>query len=166
MIPLSTKLLTGLAFIGLSVLVTPTSHAQTLAKNGAWLEKHFAKLVTDKDNAPTFTFKGCQMNMAVVDKDKDGSVNINMGWLLKDVRSVSYKKEPNGQYKLLLDVPADKMSMAMNIGGFSGSYNIGDKEKGKDNTTSFGLDTTDESLVKQIKQKLEESVQLCRRGKE
>jgi hypothetical protein len=106
------------------------------------------------------------MNMAVADKDKDGSVNINMGWLLKDVRSVSYKKEPSGQYKLLLDVPADKMSMAMNIGGFSGSYNIGDKEKGKDNTTSFGLDTTDESLVKQIKQKLEESVQLCRRGKE
>jgi hypothetical protein len=88
-----------------------------------------------------------------------------MGWLLKDVRKVSYKKESNGQYKLLLDVPADKVSMAMNIGGFSGSYSTDDKDKGKDNTTSFGLDTTDESLVKQLKQKLEESVQLCRRGK-
>ncbi|QKZ14884.1 hypothetical protein [Spirosoma sp. KUDC1026] len=163
---LPTKLLAGIAFVCFSLLLTPTSHAQTLAKNGAWLEKHFAKLVTDKDNAATFTFKGCQMNMAVADKDKDGSVNINMGWLLSDVRKVSYKKEANGQYKLLLDVPADKVSMAMNIGGFSGSYTTDDKEKGKDNNTSFGLDTTDESLVKQIKQKLEESVQLCRRGKE
>jgi hypothetical protein len=57
--PLSTKLLTGIAFTGLSLLFTSTSHAQTRTKNGAWLEKHFAKLVTDKDNAPTFTFKGC-----------------------------------------------------------------------------------------------------------
>ena len=148
-------------------LLTQPTQAQTLAKNEDWLQKQFNKLVTDenKKETPKFTFKGCQMNMAVDSKEKDMSVGVNMAWQLRDVRKVSYKKEKNGQYTLLLDVPADKIKMAMNMGGFSGSFNTDGKDnQTKDNTTSLNLETTDESLVKQIKRKLEESAQLCRQG--
>ena len=151
-----------------ALLLAQLTHAQTLAKNGAWLEKQFNKLMADKkeEATPTFTFKGCQMNMALDSKDEDISVGMNMTWQLSDVRKVSYTKDKDGQYTLMLDVPPDKMKMAMNLGGFSGSFSTDDKdEQDKDNKTSLSLNTTDESLVKQIKQKLEESVQLCRQGK-
>lgn len=166
----ATKLLavTGIVSFGFS-LVQP-AHAQTLAKNGAWLEKQFNQLTIDddkdKDENATFRFRGCQINMDVDSKDKDVSVGVNMAWQLKDVRKVSYKKNKDGQYTLLLDVPADKVKMAMNLGGFGGSFNTDGKDKdNKDNTTSLTFNTKDESLIKQIKQKLEESVQLCRQGK-
>lgn len=149
-------------------LLTQHTHAQTLIKNEDWLEKQFNKLVTDKDEkeTPKFTFKGCQMSMALDSRDKDVSVGMNIAWQLRDVQKVSYKKEKNGQYTLLLDVPADKVKMAMSLGGFSGAFNTDGKDKpNKDNTTSLNLATNDESLVKQIKQKLEESVQFCRQQK-
>ena len=151
-----------------ALLLARPTYAQTLAKNGDWLEKQFDKLMTDKqeDDTPTFTFRGCQMNMTLDSKDKDVSVGMDMAWQLRDVRKVSYTKDKDGKYTLLLDVPADRVKMAMNLGGFSGSFSTDDKDtKDKDNKTSLSLNTTDESLVKQIKQKLEESVQLCRQGK-
>lgn len=163
------KLLTVVTLsCGISLLAGQT-HAQTLAKNGNWLEKQLNKLVMDedKDQTPKFAFKGCQMNMNVDSKDKDVSVGMDMDWQLKDVRKVSYKKRENGQYTLMLDVPADKVKMAMSLGGFSGSLNTSGKDNhNKNNTTSLTLDTKDESLVRQIKQKIEESVQLCRQGKD
>lgn len=165
----SIELLTIIAFTCSNLLLAQPIHAQTLAKNTDWLEKQFNKLIVDKDESetPKFIFRGCQMNMTIDSKDKDVSVGMNMAWQLRDVRKVSYKKEKNGQYTLIMDVPADKVRMAMSLGGFSGSFNTDGKDKqNKDNTTSLNLDTKDEPLVKQIKQKLDESVQLCRQGKE
>ncbi|ADB39759.1 hypothetical protein [Spirosoma linguale] len=167
---MKTSIKSGLAvaFTFLMFAALQPAQAQTLAKNGQWLEKQFDQLIKDKkDNeAPKFTFKGCQMNMDLDTKDKEVSVGMHMGWLLSDVRKISYKKEKNGQYTLLLDVPADKVKMAMNVGGFGGSFNQDSKDKhNKDNTTSLNLSTTDESLVRQIKQKLEESVQFCQQSK-
>lgn len=164
-----TKLLTMATFAYFAIGLAHSTHAQTLVRNEAWLEKQFSKLVTDDDDGdtPKFTFKGCQMNMAVDSKDKDVAVGMNMAWQLSDIRKVGYKKEKDGKYTLLLEVPADKVKMAMNVGSFSGSFNGDGKGKNdKDsNTTTLGLDTKDEALVKQLKQKLEESVQLCRQGK-
>lgn len=146
-----TKYFTISALACLTLLLVQQTHAQTLVKNEDWLEKQFNKLVTDEQDKETskFTFKGCQMNMALDSKDSDASVGMNMAWQLRDVRTVSYKKEKNGQYTLLLDVPADKVAMAMSMGGFSGSFNADGKDKqNKDNTTSLNLATKDESLVK------------------
>lgn len=106
------------------------------------------------------------MNMDLNTKDKDVSVGMHMGWLLSDIHKVNYRKDKDGQYTLLLDVPADKVKMAMNLGGFGGSFNQDNKDKNnKDNTTSLNLSTSDEAMVKQIKQRLEESARLCRQGK-
>jgi hypothetical protein len=150
----------------LSLLARPT-YAQTITKNTDWLEKQFGKLIKDERDTPKFTFKGCQMNMAVDTKDKDASIEMNMAWQLKDIRKVSYRRGKNGQYTLLLDVPTDKVSMAMSLEGFSGSFNTnGRGNHNQDNLTSLNLDTKDESLVKQVKQKIEETVQLCRHGKD
>ena len=159
------------AFACFSLLLVQPIHGQTLAKNGAWLEKQFKTLMMDKEkkDTPKYTFKGCQMAMAVDSKEEGVSVGMNMAWQLTDVKKVSYRKEKDGQYTLVLDVPADKIKMAMSMGGFSGSFNSDDMDdKGKskkDNNTTLSLNTQDEPLVKQIKQKLEESVQLCRQGK-
>lgn len=164
----SIKSVLAAAFTCLTFAIISPAQAQTLAKNGQWLEKQFDQLIKDKkDNeSPKFTFRGCQMNMDLDTKDKEVSVGMHLGWLLSDVRKVSYKKEKDGQYSLLLDVPADKVKMAMNVGGFGGSFNQDGKDKhNKDNITSLNLSTTNESLVKQIKQKLEESVQLCQQDK-
>ena len=164
----SIKSVLAVAFSCLTFATLQPARAQTLTKNGQWLEKQFDQLVKDKkdDEVPKFTFKGCQMDMNLDTKDKDVSVGMHMGWRLSDVRKISYKKDKDGQYTLLLDVPADKVKMAMNVGGFGGSFNQDGKDKhSKDNTTSLNLSTTDESLVRQIKQKLEESVQLCQQGK-
>ena len=165
---LSSQFVLAAAFTGLTFAILQPAKAQTLTKNGQWLEKQLDQLVKDKkeNEAPKFTFKGCQMNMDLDTKDKEVSVGMHMGWLLSDVRKITYKKEKDGQYTLLIDVPADKVKMAMNVGGIGGSFNQDSKDKhNKDNTTSLNLSTTDESLVRQIKQKLEESVQLCKQGK-
>ncbi len=170
------KRITILALSGIASLTSLSTHAQTLAKNTDWIQKQLNRLVTDDDehemklngkkSTPKFAFNGCQMNMILDTKDKDVSIGMNIGWQLKDVRTISYKPGKNGQYTLVLDVPTDKVKMSMGMGGFSGSFNSDDKDsKNKDNTTSFTLDTKDESLVREIKQKFEESVQLCRKEK-
>lgn len=170
------KRVSVVALLGVAILAGSQAHAQTLAKNTDWLEKQLNKLVKDDDQkgmsvngkraTPKFTFNRCQMDMNLDTKDDDVSIGMNMAWQLKDVRKVSYKKEKDGQYALVLDVPADKMKMNMAGGGFSGSFNMNDKDSKKENSnTSFSLSTKDESLVKEIKQKFEESVQLCRSGK-
>jgi hypothetical protein len=165
-----------IALLGMASLTSLQAHAQTLAKNTDWIEKQLNKLVTDdeehdmnlngKKSTPKFAFNGCQMNMILDSKDKDVSIGMNIAWQLRDVRKISYKRGKNGQYALVLDVPTDKVKMSMGLGGFSGSFNADDKDsKDADNTSSFTLDTKDEALVQQIKQKFEESVQLCRKEK-
>lgn len=170
------KFLTTAFLLSVVFLPTRRTQAQTLAKNTDWIQKQLNKLVTDdaahamnlngKKSTPKFDFNGCQMNMILDSQDKDVLIGMNIGWQLKDVRTVSYRQDKNGQYVLVLNVPTDKVKMSMGVGGFSGSFNADDKDsKGKDNTSSFSLDTKDESLVRQLKQKLEESVPLCRQGK-
>ncbi len=162
------------ALLSLTSLTALPTYAQTLAKNTDWIEKQLNKLVTDdeehnmnlngKKSTPKFTFQECQMNMILDSKDKEVSIGMNIAWQLKDVRKVSYKRGKSGQYVLVMDVPTDKVKMSMGLGGFSGSFNTDDKDpKDADNTSSFTLDTKDEALVRQIKQRLDESVQLCRK---
>ena len=173
---LTIRYVVAIALLNLTFLVGTQTHAQTLAKNTNWLEKQLNKLVTDdeehdmnmngKKSTPKFAFDGCQMNMILDSKDKDVSIGMNIAWQLKDVRKVSYQRGKNGQYALVLDVPTDKVKMSMGLGGFSGSFNADDKDsKDKDNTSSFTLDTKDEALVREIKQKFDESVKLCRTGR-
>ena len=163
-----------IALLGMASLMGLQAHAQTLAKNTDWIEKQLNKLVTDDDehdtklngkkSTPKFAFDGCQMNMILDTRDEDVSVGMNIAWQLKDVRKVSYKPGKNGQYVLVLDVPTDKVKMSMSLGGFAGSFNADDKDRNDaDNTSSFTLDTMDEALVRQLKQRLDASVQLCRK---
>ena len=167
---------TATAFAAFMLLTGLNTHAQTLAKNTAWLEKQLNKLIIEDNNhnvesknkkaVPKFDFKGCQMNMVLDSKDENVSFGMNMAWQLKDVRKVTYKQNKDGQYTLILDVPADKIKMNMGVGGFSGSFNMDDEDiKESGTNSSFSLDTKDEALVKEIKQKFEESVQLCRKAK-
>ena len=173
---LTIRYVIAVALLNLTFLAGSQTHAQTLAKNTDWLEKQLNKLVTDdeehdmnlngKKSTPKFDFNGCQMNMILDTKDNDVSIGMNIAWQLKDVRKVSYKRGKNGQYALVLDVPTDKVKMSMGLGGFSGSFNTDDKDsKGTDNTRSFTLDTKDEALVQEIKKKFDESVKLCRIGR-
>ena len=172
---LTTRFTIAIALLSLTFLTGSQTHAQMLAKNTDWLEKQLNRLVTDdeqhnmnlngKKSTPKFDFNGCQMNMNLDNKDKDVSIGMNVAWQLEDVRKISYKQEKDGQYTLVLDVPADKMKMNMGLGGFSGSFNMNDKDtKGEDTNSSFSLGTKDEALMRQIKQKFDESVQLCRKG--
>lgn len=167
------------ALLGLTIVANQSAQAQTLNKNTAWLQKQLNALakededhnvkVNGKKSTPKFDFKGCQMNMNIDSKDEDVSVGMNLAWQLKDVRKVSYKREKDGNYALVLDVPADKVKMNMGIGGFSGTFNMNDekdkKDKGENSTSSFSLTTKDEKVVKELKQKFDESVELCRKGK-
>lgn len=146
-----------------SLLASP-AHAQTIAKNTVWLEEQFNKLLKQDEGAtPIFTFTDCQMNMALATKDKDVAVGIKMSWQVKDIRKVSYHKAKDGQYTLVLDVPTDRISMAMGFGDFSTSFTTTSKgNHNQDNITSLTLNTVDEAVVRQLKQKIEELVQLCR----
>lgn len=172
----SIKRITTISLLSIASLTGLQTRAQTLAKNTDWIEKQLNRLVTDdeehdmnlngKKSTPKFDFNGCQMNMILNSKDEDVSIGMNIAWQLKDIRKISYKRAKDGQYTLVLDVPTDKVKMSMGLGGFSGSFNADDKDsKDKDNTSSFTLDTKDEALVQQIKQKFDESVKLCRTGK-
>jgi hypothetical protein len=166
----------AILLLGIILFTSMKTQAQTLSKNEDWLEKQLNKLVVGDENrsmqskgkkaVPKFKFKGCQMNMVLDTKDEDVSIGMNMSWQLKDVRKVSYKQNKDHEYTLILDVPADKIKMNMGMGGFSGSFDMDDEDiKDAGTNSSFGLDTKDEVLVKQIKQKLEETVQLCKNGK-
>jgi hypothetical protein len=168
------KCITGLALLSMTFLTGLKTQAQTLASNTDWIAKQLNKLVTDdeehsmnlngKKAQPKFSFKGCQMNMLLDSKDKEVSIGMDIAWQLKEVRHISYQRGKKGQYQLVLDVPTDKVKMNMGLGGFAGSFNTDEKDtKNTDDTSSFTLDTKDEALVGQIKQKLEESVQLCRK---
>jgi len=165
-INVSTKCSLVSALLSFVFLLARPTYGQTITKNTDWLEKQFNKLIKAERDSPRFTLRGCQVNMIVDTKDKDASIWMNMAWQLKDIRKVSYNREKNGQYTLLLDVPADRVSMVMSLGDFFGSFNTnGKSNQNQDNITSLNLDTEDELLVKQIKQKIEEAVQLCRQGK-
>lgn len=172
----NTAYITLMILLGAALLPGFQSQAQSLAKNTDWLEKQLNKLVKSDENrnvkskgkeaVPKFDFKGCQMNMSLDSKDESVSFGMNLAWQLKDVRKVSYKQNKDNEYTLILDVPADKIKMNMGIGGFSGSFNMDDEDvKESGSNSSFSLDTKDEALVKEIKKKLEESVELCKKGK-
>lgn len=174
------RYVTAIALLSAAFLMGLPTHAQSLARNTDWLKKQLNKFVTDdtkhdmklngKKSTPTFDFKECQMSMTLDTKEDDVAIGMNIAWQLKDVRNVSYKREKDGQYTLILDVPADKMKMSMGVGGFSGSFNMNDTDKDKNSkgtnaNSSFNLATKDEALVREIKEKFDESVKLCRKGK-
>lgn len=146
--------------------------AQTLERNTQWLSQQLDKLVkeeksknlkvNDKESVPSFKFKGCQMNMNIDAHDKDVDFGMTLSWLLKDVQRISYTPEKDG-YELRLAVPADRLKMKLGFGndnGLSGSFNL--KDDDNDSKTNFTLHTRDESLVKEIVQKFEESVRICK----
>lgn len=149
--------------------------AQSLEANTQWLSSHLDKLVKEekgknlnvngKESVPTFKFKGCQMNMNIDSRDSDVDFGMSISWLLKDVQRVSYAKK-DSNYELKMIVPADRMKMKLGFGNdnaLSGSFNL--KDNDSDSKTNFTLHTDDESLVKEIVHKFEDSVRMCRNSK-
>lgn len=147
--------------------------AQSLESNTQWLSRNLDRLVkeekgknltvNDKESVPTFRFKGCQMNMNIDSRDSDVDFGMTISWLLKDVQRVSYAREKDGNYELKMIVPADRMKMKLGFGkdnALSGSFNL--KDEDKDSKTNFTLHTQDEGLVKEIVQKFEDSVRMCK----
>ena len=81
------------------------------------------------------------------------------------IRKVSYQKQKDGNYKLVLDVPADKIKMDLGFGKdntIGGSFNVNDDKKDKSPTT-FSLSTKDETVVKEMVQRFEVAVREARR---
>jgi hypothetical protein len=155
-------LLSGMLCLSLSA----TAQSAALKQNTQWLEKMMNMLVTDddkdnKDNAkPEFRFTTSQMTMNVQEKSEKVAFGLHLSWLLKDIKKVSYKKDKDGYYVLMLDVPADRMKMNMGFGddnAVAGSFNLkdGDKAKKNDDHTSFSLSTKDEKLVQEMVRKFE-----------
>ena len=147
--------------------------AQSLESNTQWLSSHLDKLVKEekgknlninnKESVPTFRFKGCQMNMNIDSRDTDVDFGMTISWLLKDVQKVSYAREKDGNYELKMIVPADRLKMKLGFGrdnALSGSFNL--KDDDKDDKNNFILHTQDESLVKEIVNKFEDSVRMCK----
>ncbi|MDJ1481838.1 hypothetical protein QNI16_15160 [Cytophagaceae bacterium YF14B1] len=152
------------------------AQSPALQKNTQWLEKMLNTLVKEdnkksgeKETKPDFKFTNCQMAMNVVTDNKEDnfSMGFHLNWLLKDVTKVSYKKEKDGNYTLMLNVPPDKMKMDMGFGNdnsISGSFNMKDEKGNKkdDDNTSLSLSTKDEKLVQEMVRKFEESIKLCK----
>lgn len=146
----------------------------TLKSNTDWLTTHLNKLVISDDDKqlningnkakPVFSFAGNKMLMNLSAKDKDFSMGFNISWSLKDVRKVSYKKEKDGNYELVLDVPADRVKVDLGFGkdnNIGGSFNV--KDENKNNHTSFTLATKNENVVKEITQHFESAIRETRR---
>jgi hypothetical protein len=149
--------------------------AQSLEANTQWLSNHLDRLVKEekgkglningKESVPTFRFKGCQMNMNIDSRDSDVDFGMSISWLLKDVQRVSYAKK-DSNYELKMIVPADRLKMKLGFGNdnaLSGSFNL--KDNDSDSKTNFTLHTNDESLVKEIVHKFEDSVRMCRNSR-
>lgn len=161
------KFVTALTLVCATLLLVEHTQAQALTKNTRWLKNKFNKLVLDvdededEDEIPKFTFKGCQMNVTLDSK----AAAVHMTWQLEDVRKLSYRKEKSGYYLFMIALPADKIKKATSLGSFPGLFNMDGKDKEiRETTISLNLDTKNELVVEQIKQKLEKSIQLCRQG--
>lgn len=165
------KILLTLSLLTSSTLIFAQS---ALKANTDWLTTHLNKLVVDNDDRqlningkkskPSFSFVGNNMSMHLSAKDKDFSLGVNMTWSLKDVRKVSYKKEKDGNYALVLDVPADRVKVDVGFGkenNIGRSFNVKDDEK--DSHTSFSLVTKDENVVKEITQHFESAIREARK---
>lgn len=159
-----------------AVVFSTQTFAQTAAlkQQTDWLTSQLNKLVIDDDNRkmnvndrkskPVFSFAGSKMLMNLSAKEENFSMGFNISWLLKDVRKVSYQKQNDGNYKLVLDVPVDRIKMDLGFGKdntIGGSFNVNDKED-KD-PTSFTLSTKDEALVKEMVQRFEGAIRELRR---
>jgi hypothetical protein len=163
-------------FLTFSLLICTTLiFAQsTLKTHTDWLTTRLNKLVIDDDDKkltvndkkskPVFSFAGNKMLMAINAKDEGFSMGFNISWSLKDVRKISYKKEKNGNYELVLDVPADRVKVDLGFGkdnNIGGSFNV--KDDKSDSHTSFTLDTKDENVVKDITQHFESAIKEAKR---
>ena len=161
-----------------AVVFSTQIYAQSAAlkQQTDWLTTQLNKLVIDdevktksksKESKPTFSFAGSKMLMNINAKDEGFSMGFNISWLLKDVKNVSYKKEKNGNYELVLDVPADRVKMDMGFGKdntIGGSFNVKDDKNDKnDSHTSFTLSTKDETLVKEIVQHFDKAIAEARK---
>ncbi|AFK02634.1 hypothetical protein Emtol_1488 [Emticicia oligotrophica DSM 17448] len=154
------------------LLSIQASFAQSsLKSNTDWLAGQLNRLVTDdshgkeKNTKPVFSFLNDKMNMNVKAKEEGFSMNFNISWHLRDVRKVSYKKQKDGFYELVLDVPADRVKVDLGFGKdntIGGSFNVNDDDK-RDSHTSFTLETKDELVVKEIAYRFENAVREARR---
>lgn len=152
------------------IAMVSTTFAQSLTQNTTFLAQKLNSLSRDKDDNAQFSFKGCQMNIDVKDKDRGDDFNFAMtiSWQLKEVRKVSYVKNQDGFYDLKLDVPADKIKMNLGFGNdnsINGSFNVNDGKDGKGDKTSFDLKTKDEATVKDIAARFETVVNSCKNAK-
>ncbi len=149
--------------------------AQSLEANTQWLSSHLDRLVKEekgknlnvngKESVPTFKFKGCQMNMNIDSRDSDVDFGMSISWLLKDVQRVSYARK-DSNYELKMIVPADRLKMKLGFGNdnaLSGSFNL--KDNDGDSKTNFILHTDDESLVREVVHKFEDSVRMCKNSR-
>jgi hypothetical protein len=149
--------------------------AQTLEANTQWLSTHLDRLVKEekgknlnvngKESVPTFRFKGCQMNMNIDSRDSDVDFGMTISWLLKDIQRISYARKDNN-YELKMIVPADRLKMKLGFGNdnaLSGSFNL--KDNDNDSKTNFTLHTDDESMVKAIVNKFEDTVKMCKNSR-
>ncbi len=159
-------------FLMFFVLVATTkinAQSSSLKQQTDWLTAQLNKFVIDdddvkmksksKESKPTFSFAGSKMLMNINTKEDGFSMGFNISWLLKDVKKVSYKKEKNGNYELVLDVPADRIKMDLGFGKdntVGGSFNV--KDDKNDSHTSFTLSTKDEVLVKDILQHFDKAI--------
>ena len=159
-----------------AVVFSTQTFAQTavLKQQTDWLTSQLNKLVVDDDNRkmnvndkkskPVFSFAGSKMLMNLSTKEENFSMGFNISWSLKDVKKVSYQKQKDGNYKLVLDVPADRIKMDLGFGkdnSLGGSINV--KDDKSDNHTSFTLDTKDEVLVKEMAQRFDAAVREAKR---
>ena len=160
-----------------TVVFSTQTFAQTAAlkQQTDWLTSHLNKLVIDDDDRkmnvnnkksqPVFSFAGNIMLMNLTAKEESFSMGLNITWSLKDVKKVNYQKQEDGNYKLVLDVPADKIKMDLGFGKdntIGGSFNVNDDKKDKSPTT-FSLSTKDETVVKEMVHRFEVAVREARR---
>lgn len=147
-----------------------TLFAQNLAQNSSTLAQKLNVLTKDNNNDAehSFSFKGCQMNMDVRNMDSDIKFGMKLSWQMKDVRNISYKKNKDGFYDFMLDVPADRIKMKIGFGDdnhIGGSFNLNDNSKDKDSKTNFDVHTKDERVVKDLATRFNEIVKTCKNMK-
>ncbi|MGF7214892.1 hypothetical protein GGR92_001032 [Spirosoma lacussanchae] len=146
--------------LGIGLITAGTAQAQTLTENTTWLKKELNELVDSSDAKPVFDFKDCLMTMNVNTKEEGIRVKVDMNWPLKEIRKVSYKAASNGNYTLVLDVPANQVKGKVKVGIFSKTL----REKGDGGHTSLDLNTRDEKRIQAIQQRFETSIRQCQRG--
>lgn len=145
-----------------AILLPFMGYAQTTQLDTLWLGKQLNQLtINDEDESikPVFSFQPCQMRMVVDTKQEGIKVKMNMNWPLGEIRKVSYKPTEEGIYRLVLDIPANKVKGKMKVGFLSKKL----RPKGEDGQSTFELNTSDEQLMQRIQQQFESLAATCKK---